>query len=34
MDIVDAIERVNTGRKGGHDDVPLEDVLIQRVVVV
>jgi len=34
MDIVDAIERVSTGRKGGHDDVPLEDVLIQRVVVV
>jgi peptidyl-prolyl cis-trans isomerase B (cyclophilin B) len=34
MDIVDAIERVGTGRKGGHDDVPLEDVVIQRVVVV
>ena len=34
MDIVDAIERVATGRKGGHDDVPLEDVLIQRVVAV
>jgi peptidyl-prolyl cis-trans isomerase B (cyclophilin B) len=34
MEVVDAIERVGTGRKGGHDDVPLEDVLIQRVVVV
>jgi peptidyl-prolyl cis-trans isomerase B (cyclophilin B) len=34
MDIVDAIERVSTGRKGGHDDVPLEDVIIQRVVAV
>ena len=34
MDIVDAIERVSTGRKGGHDDVPLEDVVIQRVVLV
>ncbi len=34
MDIVDAIERVGTGRKGGHDDVPLEDVVIQRVVAV
>ena len=34
MDIVDAIERVSTGRKGGHDDVPLEDVVIQRVVAV
>ena len=33
-EIVDAIERVPTGRKGGHDDVPLEDVVIQRVVVV
>ena len=34
MDIVDAIERVSTGRKGGHDDVPLEDVVILRVVLV
>jgi len=34
MDIVDAIERVSTGRKGGHDDVPMEDVVIQRVVAV
>jgi peptidyl-prolyl cis-trans isomerase B (cyclophilin B) len=34
MDVVDAIERVSTGRKGGHDDVPLEDVVIQRVVAV
>ena len=33
-EVVDAIEGVRTGRKGGHDDVPLEDVLIQRVVVV
>jgi peptidyl-prolyl cis-trans isomerase B (cyclophilin B) len=22
-DVVDSIERVKTGRKGGHDDVPL-----------
>jgi peptidyl-prolyl cis-trans isomerase B (cyclophilin B) len=29
--IVDAIERVRTGRKGMHDDVPLEDVRIERV---
>jgi len=28
MEIVDAIERVRTGRKGFHDDVPVEDVLI------
>ena len=34
MDIVDAIERVSTGRKGGHDDVPLEDVVITKAVVV
>jgi peptidyl-prolyl cis-trans isomerase B (cyclophilin B) len=27
-EVVDAIERTRTGRKGMHDDVPLEDVLI------
>ena len=27
-DVVDTIERVKTGSKGGHGDVPLEDVLI------
>ena len=31
MDVVDSIERARTGRKGSHDDVPLEDVLIVRV---
>jgi cyclophilin family peptidyl-prolyl cis-trans isomerase len=31
MDVVDAIAKVKTGRKGGHDDVPVEPVLIQRV---
>ena len=31
MDVVDAIEKVRTGRKGFHDDVPLEDVRIERV---
>ena len=30
-DVVDAIEKVRTGRKGFHDDVPLDDVLIVRV---
>jgi len=30
-EVVDAIERVRTGRKGFHDDVPLEDVVILRV---
>jgi peptidyl-prolyl cis-trans isomerase B (cyclophilin B) len=33
-DVVDAIERVRTGRKGFHDDVPLEDVRIERANVV
>ncbi len=33
-EIVDAIERMRTGRKGFHDDVPMEDVLIERVTLV
>ena len=33
-EVVDAIEKVRTGNKGGHDDVPLEDVLIERAVLV
>ena len=33
-EIVDAIEKVRTGRKGFHDDVPLEDVLIESVTEV
>jgi peptidyl-prolyl cis-trans isomerase B (cyclophilin B) len=33
-DVVDAIEGVKTGRKGGHDDVPVEDVTIERASVV
>jgi peptidyl-prolyl cis-trans isomerase B (cyclophilin B) len=31
MDVVQAIEKAVTGRKGGHDDVPLEDVVIESV---
>ena len=34
QDVVDAIGAVKTGRKGGHDDVPLEDVFIVKAVVV
>ncbi len=34
QDVVDAIERVRTGNRGGHGDVPVEDVLIQTAVVV
>ena len=30
QDIVDAIEQVRTGRKGFHDDVPVDDVRIER----
>jgi peptidyl-prolyl cis-trans isomerase B (cyclophilin B) len=33
-DVVDAIEQVKTGRNAGHADVPLEDVVIQRAVVL
>jgi peptidyl-prolyl cis-trans isomerase B (cyclophilin B) len=33
-EIVDAIEGVRTGRKGGHDDVPVEDVVIKSVTVI
>jgi len=31
-EVVDAIEKVSTGRKGFHDDVPQEDVLIIKAV--
>ena len=34
MEVVDAIEKVRTGRKGFHDDVPLEDVVIVRATEV
>lgn len=30
MDVVDAIRKVKTGNKSGHQDVPLEDVVIER----
>ncbi|MBU3737261.1 MAG: peptidyl-prolyl cis-trans isomerase [Methylobacterium sp.] len=29
-DVVDAIKKVRTGSKAGHQDVPLEDVIIER----
>ena len=34
MDVVDNMEKVKTGRKGFHDDVPLEDVVITRVTEI
>ncbi len=33
-DVVDRIEGAKTGRRGFHDDVPLEDVVIQRASLV
>lgn len=33
-EVVDAIEKVATGRKGFHDDVPVADVLIERVTEI
>jgi peptidyl-prolyl cis-trans isomerase B (cyclophilin B) len=34
QDVVDAIERVRTGNRSGHSDVPLDDVTITRATVV
>jgi peptidyl-prolyl cis-trans isomerase B (cyclophilin B) len=34
QDVVDAIEKVKTGRSGFHDDVPKEDVVIVKAVEV
>ena len=34
MDVVDAIEWVTTCRRMGHDDVPFEDVIIEKVEVI
>ena len=32
-DVVDRIKAVKTARRGGHDDVPAEDVVIEKAVV-
>jgi Peptidyl-prolyl cis-trans isomerase (rotamase) - cyclophilin family len=34
MDVVDKIKKVKTGNKAGHQDVPVEDVVIERAEVV
>ena len=34
QDVVDKIKSVKTGRKGFHDDVPLEDVIILKAVEI
>jgi peptidyl-prolyl cis-trans isomerase B (cyclophilin B) len=33
-EVVDAIEKVKTGRKGFHDDVPVDDVMITRAAEI
>jgi peptidyl-prolyl cis-trans isomerase B (cyclophilin B) len=33
MDVVDKIKAVKTGSRGGHQDVPVEDVLLERAEV-
>ncbi|MDD2663680.1 MAG: peptidylprolyl isomerase [Dechloromonas sp.] len=34
MDVVDAIRKVKTGNKGFHQDVPVEDVIIEKAEIV
>jgi len=34
QDVVDKIKQVKTGKRGGHADVPVEDVIIEHVEVV
>jgi peptidyl-prolyl cis-trans isomerase B (cyclophilin B) len=33
LDVVDKIKEVKTGAKGGHQDVPVEDVVIEKAVI-
>ena len=33
-DVVDKIKAVKTGRKGVHDDVPIEDVIIEKATIL
>ena len=34
QDVIDKIKKVKTGKRGGHADVPVEDVIIERAEVV
>jgi peptidyl-prolyl cis-trans isomerase B (cyclophilin B) len=34
MEVIEAIRRVPTGNRGGHQDVPVEDVLIESATVI
>jgi peptidyl-prolyl cis-trans isomerase B (cyclophilin B) len=33
-DVVDRIRKVRTGMRGGHQDVPVEDVVIERAEIL
>jgi peptidyl-prolyl cis-trans isomerase B (cyclophilin B) len=33
-EVVDAIRAVKTGRKGFHDDVPVQDVVIEKAIAL
>lgn len=33
-EVIDAIEKSKTGRKGLHDDVPLEDIVITKAIMI
>jgi len=33
-EVVEQIKKVKTGRKGYHDDAPLEDVVIEKAVAL
>jgi len=34
QEVVDAIKAVPTGRRGFHDDVPKDDVVIEKTVLI
>ncbi|MBV8628295.1 MAG: peptidylprolyl isomerase [Paraburkholderia sp.] len=34
LDVVDAIRKVKTGSKGFHQDVPVDDVIIEKAIIV
>jgi peptidyl-prolyl cis-trans isomerase B (cyclophilin B) len=34
MDVINNIKKVRTGSKGGHDDVPVEDIIVTRATVL
>jgi peptidyl-prolyl cis-trans isomerase B (cyclophilin B) len=34
LDVVEKIKKVRTGSKGFHQDVPMDDVVIEKAVIV